>query len=184
VYTKGFLDAGYDAFGLDNSSFAVSEAARRVGTLRVRQCDVDRAEIPFPGLFDVLFAWDVLEHSASPAEMVAKISAKAAPGAWLFLHTSNADSLAHRLLGSDWEAYSDYSHYGVDQVSADTVRTWLDGCGWQIVEWRCDSVWVAHVDPVLAQLRQMFVRSPELATLLAERDLGDLILVVARKGKE
>jgi 2-polyprenyl-3-methyl-5-hydroxy-6-metoxy-1,4-benzoquinol methylase len=181
LYCKALLDAGFDPYGVDVSSFAAAEAGKRVGADRVRQCNVDQEEIPFPGQFDVLLLWDVLEHSTDPARMIAKVSERAAAGAWLFLHTSNAGSLTHRIMASDWEGYSDYSHYGVDRVSADSLRSWLKESGWQVEDWQCSSIWVEGVDPVMLRLQQVFHGYQELAALLAERDLGDLINVVARK---
>ncbi|MBA4062724.1 MAG: hypothetical protein C0501_03285 [Isosphaera sp.] len=178
---RAFLDAGYDAYGVDVSEFAVAEAAKRVGPDRVRRCNVDQEPIPFPGPFDAVFLWDVLEHSADPAAFLRKLTGHAAPGSWIFIHTSNAESLTRRLLGPDWEGYYDYSHYGIDRVSVTTVPAWLRDLGWRVERTDCYWVWVDAADPALRQLADAFTRVPELAALLAERDLGDMILVVARK---
>jgi hypothetical protein len=181
IYTKAFLDAGFDARGIDISTFAVAEAAKRIGADRVRQCNLDLSEIPFGDHFDLFWMWDSLEHMSNPEGALAKVTEKAAPGAWLFLHTSNADSLSHRILDGDWEGYSDYSHYGVDKVTATALASWLNDLGWEVVDWRCDQIWVFGVDPVSLGLRDAFDYIPELKTFLSERELGDTLIVVAKK---
>jgi SAM-dependent methyltransferase len=181
IYTKAFLDAGFDAYGVDTSEFAVAEAVKLTGTGRVTRCNLDVADIPFANPFDIFWAWDVLEHSTDPEKMLSKITARAHPGSCLFLHTSNAASLTHILFKEDWEGYSDYSHFGVRQVSALSLPVWLDNLGWDILDWRCQDVWVPDADPVTARLHDAFQTIPELALLLSERNLGDFVLVVARK---
>jgi 2-polyprenyl-3-methyl-5-hydroxy-6-metoxy-1,4-benzoquinol methylase len=181
IYTRAFLDAGFDAYGMDISEFAIGEAAKRVGARRVRHASLDTAEIPFRGEFDAFWLWDVLEHCAAPEAALVKVTCQARPGAHLFVHTSNADSLTHRIFGSDWEGYSDYSHRGVDQVTCSNLRLWLHRLGWEIVEWECSNIWVEGVDPVVLRLREVFHESPELRLMLEESDLGDAIRAVARK---
>jgi SAM-dependent methyltransferase len=181
IYTKAFLDAGFDAYGIDISEFAIEEARKKVGSGRLFRCNLDNSDIPFCSEFDVFWMWDVLEHSDDPQQMLAKVTKKATRGAWLFLHTANRDSLTHRVLGSDWEGYSDYSHLGIDLVSASSLSKWLHEQGWEIVRWECSNVWVSGCDPVLLRLRDAFLQIPGLSTFLSERNLGDAILVVARK---
>jgi len=99
----------------------------------------------------------------------------------LFLHTSNSNSLTHRLFGTNWEGYSDYSHYGVDQITSTSLRVWLDRLGWDIIHWECGRIWAEGVDPVLMRLKEVFEVVPEMKVFLEEMELGDAIQVVARK---
>ncbi len=181
LYTAAFLEAGFNAFGMDASEFAIAEAARKVGSERVRCASLEEAGVPFRGDFDVIWMWDVLEHFADPRESLATVSRRVPSGGLLFLHTSNGDSLTHRLFGVDWEGYSDYSHYGVDRVTCASVREWLEELGWDIEDWQCRNIWVEGLDPVPLRLQEVFHSSPELRVLLDEADLGDAIRVVARK---
>jgi 2-polyprenyl-3-methyl-5-hydroxy-6-metoxy-1,4-benzoquinol methylase len=181
VYTRAFLDTGFDAHGVDISEFAIAEAAKRVDPDRVRQCNLDVEEVPFVQPFDVVWMWDVLEHSVSPRQLLERVTCRASGGAHLFIHTSNADSLTRRLFGKDWEGYSDYSHHGIEQISVTSLAKWLKELGWGILDWKCHHMWVGGADPVLLRLRDAFHRIPELALFLSERNLGDMISVVARK---
>jgi 2-polyprenyl-3-methyl-5-hydroxy-6-metoxy-1,4-benzoquinol methylase len=182
IYTKAFLDAGFDAYGIDISEFAVTEAINRVGAGRIARCNLDESAVPFEHPFEVFWLWDVLEHSANPQKMLETITASAAPGSWLFLHTSNAESLTHALFQEDWEGFCDYSHYGVRRITATNLPLWLKNLGWNIVEWNCGEIWVPAGDPVALRLFEAFHVIPELAVLLSERNLGDFIRAVACKG--
>lgn len=181
LYLEAFVQAGFDAYGVDVSEFAVAEAGKRVGSDRVRRCDVDGEDWPFPGPFDAFVLFDVLEHSTHPRRLLEQITERSRPGAGLFVTTSNADSLTHRLFGPDWEGYTDYSHHGIDQITATTLPAWLGELGWRVERWECRDIWVEGADPAALRLREVFRSVPELSTLLAERDLGDAIFVAARK---
>jgi 2-polyprenyl-3-methyl-5-hydroxy-6-metoxy-1,4-benzoquinol methylase len=181
IFAKAFLDAGLDVYGTDISEFAVEQASLLVGPHRVRRADLDADDIPFQGYFDTIWMSDVIEHFAAPQAVLAKVSSRARKGALLFLHTSNSDSLTHRLFGKDWEGYSDYSHHGVDQVTCSSLRVWMDEFGWEIIHWECGNIWAEGLDPVLMRLKEIFGLIPELRVFLEEMELGDAIQLVARK---
>jgi 2-polyprenyl-3-methyl-5-hydroxy-6-metoxy-1,4-benzoquinol methylase len=181
IFAKAFLDAGLDVYGTDISEFAIGQEGLLVGPHRVRRADLDADEIPFDGYFDTIWMSDVIEHFSVPESVLAKVSSRARKGALLFLHTSNSDSMTHRLFGKDWEGYSDYSHHGVDQVTCTSLRAWMDEFGWEIVHWECKNIWAEGLDPVLMRLKEIFVRVPELRVFLEEMELGDAIQLVARK---
>ena len=181
VYTKAFVEAGFDAYGTDISSFAIDQAVRLVGPDRVKCADLDTEEIPFPGSFDTIWMWDVLEHFARPSAVLEKVSQRAAPGATLLLHTSNSESLSHRLFGRDWEGYSDYSHQGVDDVNCTSLRNWLVELGWDINALQSSGVWMSGIDSVMLRLQEAFDSNPELTVFLEEAELGDFITVIASK---
>ncbi len=181
VYTQAFKESGYNAFGIDISEFAISEGVKRIGCDRVKQCNLDVSDIPFEAAFDVVWMWDVLEHFVDPYKALCKLTRKTKYGGYLFLRTSNADSLTRRLMGADWEGYTDYSHYGVDQVTPTSVARWLGELGWRILKFECSGIWILGVDPVLLGLREAFQNIPELGTMLMERQLGDDLVIVAQK---
>ncbi len=181
IFAKAFLDAGLDVCGTDISEFAIEQASLLVGANRVRRADLDADDIPFEGYFDTIWMSDVIEHFAAPQAVLAKVSSRARKGALLFLHTSNSDSLTHRLFAKDWEGYSDYSHHGVDQVTCSSLRAWMDEFGWEIIHWECGNIWAEGCDPVLMRLKEIFGLIPELRVFLEEMELGDAIQLVARK---
>jgi 2-polyprenyl-3-methyl-5-hydroxy-6-metoxy-1,4-benzoquinol methylase len=181
IYAKAFLDKGFDSFAIDSSAYAVKEAEKLLGPSRAAISQLSADDIPFSGTFDVIWCWDVLEHFAAPKAALSILSKRASAGAFMFLHTSNADSLSHRLFGSDWEGYSDYSHYGIDQITNDSLQAWLTELGWEVLEWRCTDLWIRGPDEIFAHLRNIFHGDEELRTFVRERGLGDFIFTVARR---
>lgn len=176
---------GFSAVGVDFSPWAVAEAERRHGAGLVVQADVDREVLPAAvtdgAPFDVLLLMATFEHFHAPFDVLDRLRPHVAPGGWLVLRTTNADSLTHRLFGRDWEGFVDWTHHGVEQVSADRMRRELPARGWEIVDLRTDHLWDASLDPTHATLRQWYAGDARFRTLLAERDLGDFVTVVARR---
>lgn len=181
IYSKAFLDAGFDVYATDISEFAIARASLLLGPERTSRRNLDLEDIPFEGSFDTVWMWDVIEHFSYPETVLAKISSCSHRNALLFLHTSNSNSLTHRLFGADWEGYSDYSHRGIDQVTTSALRVWLERLGWEIIDWETHGIWAEGFDPVLMTLKEMFETMPEMRVLLNEMDLCDTIRVVARK---
>jgi hypothetical protein len=121
----------------------------------------------------------VFEHFRHPFAVLEQLTRLTAPGALLILMTSNADSLTHRIFGADWEGYFDWTHHGVDAVSAATVREGLRRLGWRIEQMTTHHVWDGSDDPTRATLRDWFSADARFERLLVERDLGDFITCVA-----
>jgi 2-polyprenyl-3-methyl-5-hydroxy-6-metoxy-1,4-benzoquinol methylase len=174
--------AGFDVCGVDISEWAVEQARARLGEV-VWHCDVERDPLPAAltarGPFKGVVLASVLEHFARPASVLASIGAVAAPAATLIIITTNARSLTHHLLGTDWEGYFDWTHKSVDVVTTASLREWLTGLGWSIRELRTWHLWDGSSDPTHATLRDWFAADARFRALLAERDLGDFITCVA-----
>lgn len=178
-------EAGFAAYGIDFSAWAVERAGERVGADRAFLCDIDReplpAEIEAQAPFGGLVLWSVFEHFEDPFATLAELTARTAPGAVLLIQTTNHQSLTSRLFGPDWEGYFDRTHRGVEQVSAESLRRELPRLGWRIVHWESHLLWTGSADPTHATLREWYAADARFRQLLAERDLGDLVLLVARR---
>ena len=121
-----FLDAaaaaGYEAWGLDPSAFAV-DLARRTHGGRVREGVLESA--PFPaGHFDLLTAFDAFEHVYDPLRFVAAAHALLAPGGVLAITTPDPTSLLARLSGRRWVSFKIPEH--VYYWSPATIRRALE----------------------------------------------------------
>ena len=123
----------------------------------------------------------VLEHFADPFAVLDRLSQLIPRGGRLFLTTTNSDGIGHRLFGPDWEGYFDWTHHGVDRVSARTLRDALQRLGWNIELLETNVVWDGSADPTHATLREWYASDARFRRLLAERDAGDLITCVATK---
>ena len=177
--------SGFDAVGADFSEWAIAEASRRLGATHAWQWNVERdpapADLVGRGPFDALVLWVTLEHFRAPWAALEALGPLCAPGARLFIKTTNADSLTHQLFGRDWEGFFDWTHLGVREVGVRTLRERLPAMGWRIRSCATELVWDGNADPWHATLRDWHSHDARFRQLLASRDLGDLVTVVAER---
>lgn len=177
--------AGHDAVGADFSEWAIGEARARLGGEHAWTWDLDAGAPPDAlvarGPFDAVVTWVTLEHFREPWKALAAVSPLLAPGAKLFIKTTNADSLTRQLFGGDWEGYFDWTHHGVDAVGVTSLRAHLPLLGWRVRSVRTERIWDGNADPVHAALRDWWDADARFRALLAAKDLGDLVTVVAER---
>ena len=78
------LDPSWSRFGMDVSQFATDRAQTLLPGATFAKADITR--IPFPGPFDVITAFDVIEHVPSLEDAASSIRAKLSPsGHFLFV---------------------------------------------------------------------------------------------------
>ena len=177
--------AGFDAVGADFSAWAVGEATKRLGERRAWQCDAERDAPPSAlvkrGPYDALVLWVTLEHFRAPWTVLAALATLCAPGAKLFIKTTSAGSLTHQLFGNDWEGHFDWTHHGVEAVSVRTLRAQLPALGWRLRWCETSLVWDGSADPLHATVREWYSNDARFRALIAEKELGDLVTVVAER---
>ena len=127
VFVEVARQAGWDAYGVEPSSWAVAEA--KIRGLPVYQGTQDAVELQ-GRKFDVITLWDVIEHVADPAAELRKSYGLLKPGGWLAVHTMNIDSITSRLLGQRWPWLMDMHLYYFSQK---TLAAMLKNCGFEIV---------------------------------------------------
>jgi 2-polyprenyl-3-methyl-5-hydroxy-6-metoxy-1,4-benzoquinol methylase len=171
------------AFGIDISEWAVEKSKERLGCGRVWHCDAETGQYPDALLqhapFGTLVLWAVFEHFRDPFRVLEKLTRYTRSGTTLIMNTTNADSLSHKLFGSDWEGFFDWTHQGVDQVSVATIRREFVRLGWEIRHLSTHLTWDGNVDPTRATFREWWAADGRFRRMLFERDLGDLITCVA-----
>ncbi len=127
VFVEVAAAAGWEAYGIEPSSWAVSQAIKR--GLRVYQGTQDAQEI-IGQQFDVVTMWDVIEHVADPASELRKSYNLLKPGGWLSVHTMNIESVTARLLGRRWPWLMDMHLYYFSQK---TLAALLQNIGYEVI---------------------------------------------------
>ncbi len=177
--------AGFDAVGADFSEWAIGEAKKKLGGDHAWVWDLDAsappAELAARGPFDAVVTWVTLEHFRDPWKALAAMAPLVKPGAKLFIKTTNADSLTHQLFGGDWEGHFDWTHHAVDIVGVKSLRAKLPELGWRVRNVRTERIWDGNADPLHATLRDWWDADARFRALLASKDLGDLVTVVAER---
>jgi 2-polyprenyl-3-methyl-5-hydroxy-6-metoxy-1,4-benzoquinol methylase len=91
----------FEAFGIELNPTAVGWSRRTLGVSNFLG-SVYSLPPELPGRFDVITAWDVIEHLDEPRQALAECRAHLAPGGWLFLSTPDAGAMIARVMGSRW----------------------------------------------------------------------------------
>lgn len=93
-------DFGFETYGIEPSQW-LAESGRQQYGLDVRQGVLEADTFP-ENSFDVISLWDVIEHVASPLELLATIRANLRANGFLLVNYPDYGSVAARLLGEKW----------------------------------------------------------------------------------
>lgn len=96
VFLKEARAAGWETEGIEPSAWAAGRARELFG-LKVHECPVAQAPLE-AGSFDVVTAWDVIEHMLDPMEDMRVLARALKPGGLFCASTHSIGSLAARLL--------------------------------------------------------------------------------------
>jgi 2-polyprenyl-3-methyl-5-hydroxy-6-metoxy-1,4-benzoquinol methylase len=120
----------FTAWGVDLNPTAV-EWSR--STFQVQNVVGSVYAIPpaLPAPFDVVAAWDVIEHLDEPRRALTMCRSYLKPGGWLFLSTPDSGSVVSRLMGSRWPFQDPVQH--VNLFSRANLTRSLEECGFQVV---------------------------------------------------
>jgi len=119
---------GWTTFAVEPSAAAAARARGKGHEVVVGSAE----EMCFPaGSFDVVYLWHVLEHTHSPARVLANARAYLAPGGVLHLAVPNFDSFHARLFGRYWWSTDAPRH--LYQLNARTLGAYLRRAGFERV---------------------------------------------------
>ena len=119
--------AGWEAYGVELSSFAAELAKRRFGP-RVHNGTLEQAGYP-EAFFDAVTLFDLLEHVPDPKSFLGEVLRVLRPDGKLLLVMPNVASLSARIMGRHWSHYNaEHLHY----FSPATIARLLSGCGFAV----------------------------------------------------
>jgi SAM-dependent methyltransferase len=118
---------GWDAWGLEPSRWAVSEA-RRQG-LQMIEGTLESVELPDTS-YDVVTLWDVIEHVTDPFAEIQRVYRLLKPGGLLAVHTMDIDSLFARAMGGRWPWLMEMHIY---YFSRRTLTMMLNKAGFKVI---------------------------------------------------
>jgi SAM-dependent methyltransferase len=172
---------GWDAFGSELESRAVE--INRAKGLNCVQAPID-ADTFEPGSFDVITAFEVVEHLRDPLAEAAVIARALRPGGLFYCTTPNFGSLSRRTLRDRWSviAYPEHLTY----FTPPTLRSWLGRFGFEPVKVTTTGVSLARLraardeqHPDDEQLRAQIEGSRALRTA---KSAANIALGVTRMG--
>jgi SAM-dependent methyltransferase len=105
-FVEAALAAGFDAHGVDLCADAIAAGQGR-GLARRLTC-ADARTLDHEGAwanFDLVVAWELLEHVEQPIEFLQSASQRLRPGGWIVGSTPNGDSSWIKALGPRWHGF-------------------------------------------------------------------------------
>ena len=103
------LEEGYDAHGIEFSSAAIvqaSDAARP----RIIEASIDSLDTAALGRFDLITAFDIVEHSLAPLEFLQSLTKLVRPGGVIVLSTPDVDHVLRHIMRSRWPHLQPLQH--------------------------------------------------------------------------
>jgi dolichol-phosphate mannosyltransferase len=185
AFLKVARDAGLDIVGVEPSRWA-AQASRGITSAPVVTGTVD-ALPPHLRTFDVVVAWDVLEHFADPVAELRRINELLPDGGTLLFSTLMIDNWFPRLAGQYWPWLMDMHLF---YFTESTIRQILRETGFELVD-EGKYTHVVTLDYLLSKLGTLgvpgaaalskTVESSRLGRLEIPFRFGDIKLFVARK---
>jgi len=158
-FIEAALDVGFDPAGIELSSVAIGLAEQSVRT-RITHGDVNTLLATDPRRFDVVTAFDIIEHTFDPAAFLDDVGRLLAPGGLLALSTPDTGHWLRPMMRSRWPMLQPHQHTFL--FSKPAMRALLVDHGYERVLIETARK-VLTVDYLFGQLRQT---NPTLARYL------------------
>jgi cyclopropane fatty-acyl-phospholipid synthase-like methyltransferase len=183
-----FLNAARSRFdcveGIDVTPEGVSYAKEQLG-LKVRLGDLLTSDLTGP--YDVVCAWDTIEHLQYPGAYLSRIASLMPAGGVLALTTGDIGSLNARFKGARWRLIHPPTH--LHYFSLETMSRLLQRCGFDVVHQEHAGAYrsLGNMAHNIVALRWRLTRVGErlrrsrVGRLHVYVNLFDIMYVIARK---
>lgn len=139
-FTELAQQAGYDAYGIDPSDYAVTKAKKLVGADRITKAKLSDVHDK-PKTYDVVAMFDVFEHLANPAEDLDTVRKILKDDGIIIIATGDTESFLSRLLGRRWTFYNPPQH--LYYFNHGNLTKLLDEAGFTPVSWMRIGKWLS-----------------------------------------
>jgi 2-polyprenyl-3-methyl-5-hydroxy-6-metoxy-1,4-benzoquinol methylase len=186
VFVELAAERGWNAFGVELSTWAAGVCRER--GLQVFNGTLEEAQFP-ADYFDVVTAWDVVEHLDEPRSLLAEIHRVLKPEGIAVIHTIDIDAPFARLMGRHWPWLMEMH---LVYFSRRTLATLLSDVGFTVLRATPQGRYqklsylvsrLAWLSPRLARVGEWVVRRLGVDQKAVPINLGDLVTTYARKAE-
>lgn len=172
---------GWTVEGVEPSAWAVRTARERYG-LEIREGVLESAALP-AAAYDVVTMVDVIEHTARPADAVARAAAVLKPGGVLCVVTPDVRSLAARIAGRRWWHYrpAHLSYFSRRSLDALLARAGFRVFARRRYAWTFSAHYLASRLPLTRPILRGRGTASLLRRISIKLALGDSFEIYARK---
>ncbi len=124
---------GYEIYGIELSETAIDYARKKLGINSIKRGGEEKMDDFSDNYFEVITAFDVLEHILSPAAVLDKIYSKLKPGGIFVATFPKMDSFLARILKNHWYALVP-SH--LSYFSEKSIQYLMDRNNWELLDIR------------------------------------------------
>jgi hypothetical protein len=184
VFVEVAREAGWNAYGVEPSSWAVQEAQRH--NLPIMHGTLDTPEVAAMR-FDAVTMWDVIEHVADPLGELRKAYGVLNPGGYIAVHTMDIESRMAKLLGERWPwLMAMHIHYFSQRTLAQMLvkagfEVLWSGAQGRYIRLNYLSSRIGGLNRTAGALADRTFRTLGVAEKPIPINLGDLFTVYARK---
>lgn len=179
----------YDVQGLEFSSSAIAAAAPTIRS-RIRQASVDELEKQQPDRYDVVTAFDLIEHLDQPKEFLNTVASLLSPSGTLALSTPDADHFLRYLMRSRWPMLQPMQHLTIFSERALHLALAMTGFDVVLSESAYKTLSMAYLvdqirelNPVLSAALNTFGRLIPKGTMAKYRhvNIGELLVIATKR---
>jgi len=103
------LRSGYDAYGVELSAEAIAKAPPAIRQ-RLTLGDVNSLDLQAQATFDVVTAFDLIEHVFDPKEFLTSLHRVVKPGGWIVITTPDVGHVLRYVLRARWPMFQPMQH--------------------------------------------------------------------------
>lgn len=187
IFLEAAQKAGFDPFGIDPSSFAISHLPPKFKD-KVKKTTLSKAAFP-EKFFDVITMWDIIEHLSQPRQDLGRLFRFLKDDGLLVISTNDTDSFWAKLWGKRWHFFVPPQHLFF--YSPKTLKLLLGQTGFRVAQIKREGKWVSlryllHMmrsinQSRLADFAYHRVKKRFLGRIPLYLNLGDSLVVFAKK---
>lgn len=166
--TGDFLKIASDHFniyGTDFSLDAIQEAMIKYPELKDKFFSMSEQSM-YNKRFDIITAWDVIEHSRDPMESLHSMLQMLKPNGYLMFSTPNFGTLSAKFFKEKWAFMIPPEH--ICFFDKKTIQMLLKEYEYSLIEWKSVGKWV-NFGFLLYKLRQSFGLIPQFIITLIQK---------------